>query len=294
MVEKDWWYSKNNIFEMNSDEIAEWLTKTDIVLVPIGSCEQHGPHLPISTDSLAAWITTKWAAEKAGVLHTPLVWTGYSPHHMRPPGRGAGTITLRASTFLEFLYDIGRSLIHHGFNKIVYVTGHTSNIKVIEPALRRLRYDTGALAVLFRADAEFIPLVKEIREEVIENPPEENPGWHGSEVETSLVLMYNPEEVKWDEAKKAITHAPNWLPKDKFTKKDGNPYVAFKGQESMIMIPMEHHEYSDTGIIGNPTRAKVEKAEKIYEIVANKFADFLGELKKIKVEIKNREFVDRI
>ena len=292
--QENWWYSKYNLFELTATDVQEWLKKTNIVLIPVGSCEQHGTHGLLNTDSLGAWIVAKKAAEKTKVLHTPLVWTGYSPHHMT---KGSGTITLRENTFRNLLYDIGHSLIHHGFNKLVYITGHTSNIKVIDPVLRTLRYKTGALAFLYRADAEVLPSIPEVRE-IFERPLDENPGWHAGEAETSLNLWYNAEavlphlkDIKWS---KDEIHAPKWLPQDIFTKKDGDPYVIFKGYEKLIMAPMEHKEYCDRGIIGNPEGASAEKAEKIYEIVTNLLVDFIEELKKLKTEVKEREFVDRV
>jgi creatinine amidohydrolase len=292
---EDWWYSKYNIYEMTATELSEYLKKVDIILIPIGSCEQHGTHGLLSTDGSAAWIVTKLAAEKVKVPHTPLIWMGYSPHHMKP---GGGTITLRESTFRDLLYDVGRSLIHHGFNKLVFVTGHTSNIKVTDPVIRQLRYETNALAFIFRADAEALPSIPEVRD-IIERPLDENPGWHAGEIETSLnllqnanaVLPYLKNEPKWS---KSEIHAPKWLPQDVFKKKDGDPYVIFKKYERLIMAPMEHSEYADRGVVGNPEGASAEKAEKIYKCVANILADFLEELKKIKVEVKVREFTNRV
>jgi creatinine amidohydrolase len=295
MVYPNWWYSKWNIYEMNATQLSEVLKKTDIVLIPVGSCEQHGTHGLISTDGLAAWIVTKLAAEKVEIPHTPLIWMGYSPHHMIP---GGGTITLRETTFRDLLYDVGRSLIHHGFNKLVYVTGHTSNIKVMDPVIRQLRYETNALTFIFRADAEALPLIPEVRK-IIERPLDENPGWHAGEIETSLNLLYNPDAVlpylrtlpRWS---KDEIHAPRWLPQDVFKKKDGDPYVIFKGYDKLIMVAMEHSEYADRGIVGNPEGASAEKAEKIYRCVADILAAFLEELKKVKVDVKNREFVNRV
>jgi hypothetical protein len=104
----------HNLIDCTQVDVKEWLKETDICLVPIGSCEQHGNHLPLRTDSITAEVITERAAQKAGVPHTPLVWCGYSPQHMREPGTGAGTITLRSTTLQAVLYDIGRSLIHHG------------------------------------------------------------------------------------------------------------------------------------------------------------------------------------
>ncbi len=275
-----------NLYELGYLDVQEWLKETDVVLVPIGSCEQHGRHLPVSVDGLAALQAVERAARKADVPHTPLIWFGYSPQHLGGPGQGFGTITLRPETYQALLYDVGRSLIHMGFNKVVFATGHTSNTKVIDGMMRRLRYETGALPCLFRADSEATPvLVKEL----LENPPEETPGWHGSEIETSTTMAYKESIVHLDRTDKDFTHAPRWLPQDRFTKQNGSAYVNYKGQD-MVYIPMDHREYSDTGLIGNPFRASAEKGDKILDIVSDYFAAFIRELKEFKVEATDRDY----
>jgi hypothetical protein len=96
------------------------------------------------------------------------------------PGKGSGNQT--AAPGERSAIAIGRSLIHHGFNKIIYVTGHGSNIKVLDPMLRTLRYETHAFIALYKAYSERdLSLVQDI----IENPKEETPGWHCSEMETA-------------------------------------------------------------------------------------------------------------
>jgi creatinine amidohydrolase len=277
-----------NIIDCSQVDVKEWLDETDIVMVPIGSCEQHGNHLPLRTDSITAEVITERAAKKANVPHTPLVWCGYSPQHMREPGKGSGTITLRSSTFQDLLYDIGRSLIHHGFSKIIYVTGHGSNIKVLDPMLRNLRYETGAFIAMYKAYSE---RDLSIIQDIIENPKEETPGWHCSEMETAQDMAYNMDLVRMDRANKEFVHAPKWLSKA-FSKVDGSAGVTFKGQE-YIVIPMDHHEYSDTGVVGNPFRATPEKGEKLFERFSDYLADFLKEIKKMKVEVTNRPFTSR-
>src|ERR671918_1242348 len=127
------------------DDIQAYLERRRTILIPIASTEQHGPHLPLSTDTITALEVSRRTAEQADVLYTPTVWTGYSPQHMRAAGQGMGTITIRAETLNSLLYDIARSLIHHGFNKLIFVNGHGSNVKVIDPVLRKIRYDTGAM-----------------------------------------------------------------------------------------------------------------------------------------------------
>ncbi len=277
-----------NIIDCSQVDVKEWLQETDICMVPIGSGEQHGKHLPLRTDSITAEVITSRAAKKAHVPHTPLVWAGYSPQHMREAGSGAGTITFRAATYQALLYDIGRSLIHHGFNKIIYVTGHGSNVKIVDPMLRPLRYETHAFIAMYKAFSERdLSLVADI----VENPKEETPGWHCSEMETAQDMAYDMKLVRMDRAIKEFTHAPTWMG-PAFSKPDGSAGVTFKGQEYFV-IPMEHHEYSDTGVVGNPFRATPEKGEKLFERFSGYLADFLKEIRKIKVEVINREFVNR-
>jgi creatinine amidohydrolase len=279
----------HNLYHCGYLDVREWLKETDIVLVPIGSCEQHGRHLPVCTDGIAAELPVQCAAKMANVPHTPLIWFGYSPQHMHPAGTASGTVTLRASTYQAVLYDVARCLIHNGFNKIVFATGHTSNTKVVDPALRTVRYETGAFVCVFRADAEAIP---DFAKDLLENPPEETPGWHGSEDETAEMMAYNESLVHLERTDKDFTHAPKWLDQNKFKKINGSPYVIMRGL-NVAWVPMDHQEYSDTGLIGNPFRATAEKGRKLIQRKAEILAEFCEELKKVKVEVRNREYTGR-
>lgn len=278
----------HNLAEMSWVDVQEWLKKTDIILVPFGSNERHGPHLPLGVDSYHTWETTVRAARKADVPHAPMIPYGYSPHHMYKLGQGAGTITLSARTVQSVVYDVAKSLIFHGFNKIIFVAAHGSYSQVIEPIIRHLKYETGAFVAWYKPFYERAigPL-----KDILENPPEETPGWHSSEMETSQIMRVRPDLVKMDRAVKELAHAPKWLG-PKFLKKDGVRTVEFGGAENIILA-MEHYDYSDSGVIGNPFRASAEKGEKIYEAQSGHLADFVDEIRKIKVEVKNRDFPDR-
>ena len=76
--------------EMSYPDVQAILKTTDIVLIPIGSQEKHGPHIPLATDSIATIMTTKGAAQKAKVPYTPMIPVGYSPHHMGRVNDGIG------------------------------------------------------------------------------------------------------------------------------------------------------------------------------------------------------------
>ncbi|MDX1416192.1 MAG: creatininase family protein [Candidatus Promineifilaceae bacterium] len=270
-------------------DIQEYLKVKDLVIVPMASLEQHGPHLPLYTDTITCVEMSKRVAEMIAVLHTPPVWLGYSPQHMHKPGMGRGTITLRSSTLLNVLYDVGRSLIHHGFNRIIFMNGHGSNVKVVDPVLRRLRYETGALIGFVKP---YMERYVGILQGLMENPPEETPGWHSSELETSQDLAWNEEYVRMDRAAFTKAHIPEFLPQT-FAKKDGMPDVEFEGY-NYFNFPMDHHEFIESGVIGNPMRATKEKGEEAFRRLSEHVARGILELMEVPVEVHDREFVDRV
>jgi creatinine amidohydrolase len=274
-------------------DIQEYLKTKDVILVPMASFEQHGQHLPIYTDTITAIEVSCRVSEMIGVLHSPPIWTGYSPQHMHRPGMGRGTITLRSSTLLNLLYDVARSLIHHGFNRIIFINGHGSNVKVVDPVLRKLRYETGALIGFVKP---YMENYVGILEGLMENPPLETPGWHASELETSQMLAHDVVEgtnyVRMDRATKTLAHIPDFLPKT-FAKKDGMPDVEFDGYK-YFTFPMDHHEFIESGTIGNPLRATAEKGEEAFRRYSDHCARGILELMKVSVEVHDREFVGRV
>jgi creatinine amidohydrolase len=281
--------STYNLGELSPVDIRSYLQEKDVVMIPIASLEQHGPHLPLLTDTIQAEEITRRAAAKAQVLYTPTVWMGYSPQHMYDPGAGTGTITIRPNLLLELWYDVGRSLIHHGFNKLVFVNNHGSNAKIVEPLLRRLRYDTGAMVAMSRLYGErYLALI----DDIMENPPEETPGWHSSELETSQVMAHDPSLVKMEHAAEDRAQAPQWLP-EAFIKKDGAPDVEFEGYQYFV-FPMDHGEFSRTGVIGNPMRATPEKGEEALNRYADHLVRAIDEFRPLEVSVTRRAFEERV
>jgi creatinine amidohydrolase len=267
-------------------DIQEYLASgKDTIIIPLGSVEMHGYHCPLGTDIYNAMEVSKRAAEKAGVLYGPPIRTGYSPQHLREAENGMGTLTFRGETVRAVIYDTVRSLIHHGFNRIIFANGHTSNTKVTDEVFRRLRYETGALLGMFKPYGErYLGII----DDLMENPEEETPGWHASEQETSIMMAYRPENVNMERAVIAEGHAPSWLP-DSFKKNDANPDASFKGYE-YFYFPMDHDEMADHGVIGNPFRATAEKGEQIFERFSTYLAEAIVELENVKVNITQRAF----
>jgi creatinine amidohydrolase len=270
-------------------DINAYLAQKDLIIVPMASLEQHGPHLPLYTDTVTAVEMSKRVAELIAVLHTPPIWMGYSPQHMHRPGMGRGTITMRSSTVLAIMYDTARSLIHHGFNRIIFMNGHGSNVKIVDPILRKLRYETGALIGFVKP---YMERYYGILSGLMENPPEETPGWHASELETSQDLAWNEGFVRMDRAEHTKAHVPEFLPRT-FAKKDGMPDVEFEGY-TYFNFPMDHHEFIESGVIGNPLRATREKGEEAFRRLSEHVARGILELMEVPVEVHDREFIDRV
>ena len=204
------------------------------------------------------------------------------------PGEGCGTITLSAETFRRVLHDIARSLMYHGANKIVFVSHHGSNTKPVDELLRQLRYKTGAFLAWYKTPTE---RECQVVKDILEGPPEETPGWHAGEMETAQVMAHDMEMVNMSLAVNDRAHAPRWMGPN-FSKIDGTASVKFQGSENII-VPMEHHEYSDHATIGNPFRGTAAKGTALFDREARHLADFLLEVKKFPFEVKERDYIER-
>lgn len=277
-----------SLLDLSPPDIRAHLEHDDTILVPIGSTEMHGDHLPLGTDIYNALEVSRRAAELADTLYAPALLAGYSPQHLRQPESGMGTITLRAATVCAVIHDVARSLIHHGFNRLIFVNGHTSNQKVLDPVMRQLRYETGALIAVFKPYGErYLGII----EDVMENSPEETAGWHASEEETSIMMAYRPDSVRMDRAVDARAHAPSWLP-EAFQKSDATWDAQFKGYE-YFYFPMDHDEMADHGVIGNPFRASADKGNEIFRRFAEYLAEAIVELRKAQVQVTSRQFISK-
>lgn len=274
------WRKKYRLIDMTTADVKRWLEKTDIVLLPVGSVEQHGDHMPLGTDIYTAMLVAYGAAEKADVPIAPEIWMGITPYHMHKPG----TITVRYQTFANIIYDVCRSLIHHGFNKIVVSAGHKNNFATISEVARKIRYDTGGALVISYYRGE---VAKEFGFPLFGLKGGDTR--HGGEMETAGMLCWNPELVQMDKAKTETIHNPEWFT-DAFKVSSVNT-TRFKGYP--IGLPLDHHEICDSGNLGDPRVANREIAEKIYVPVMDVLVDLINELRKIKVNVKNREFVEK-
>jgi creatinine amidohydrolase len=258
-----------------------------VILVPFASIEGHGHHCPLGTDSWMAQAVTERVAARANVAFSPLIPAGVSPQHLddRP-----GSLTIREQVFIEYLRDVCRSLIRNGWTKLVLVNGHEGNIPAVWNVMRRLKYETGALIV----GLDIGVLMKSAVSDITENPPEELPSWHASEIETSLMLAVDPEMVAWDLAKAEYPHTPAQVAGSSKFKQDAgfSKTIMFDGYQ--VFLPQENSDYSYTSTVGNPERATAEKGERILERFTHIGATLCEELKGLTADVHTTAFPDRM
>ena len=114
----------HSISDLTSREVAEHIARNPVAVIPFGSIEQHGPHLPNGTDTIAAEVVSEALADALDALYVPFGPYGVTPIHAGHPG----TINLRRTTFEALLTDICNELIEMGVNRLVFVNWHEGNI----------------------------------------------------------------------------------------------------------------------------------------------------------------------
>lgn len=245
--------------ELAWPDVAEFLLKHNVVIIPVGSCEQHGPHLPLDTDAYdALWLSLK-AAEKAGcALVAPPVYYGVSMHHMD----FSGTVTLYPDTLEAVAYEIATSLVKHGFRKVVFENGHGGNTQALESAAQRIKIDTGAFTVV-----DTVSLIPDYIEKHVETPYDA----HAGEFETSTSLANREEHVRMDRIKKPRLT----FPASKYTK------IGLGATGPKVYWGFRTRDISDTGVIGDPTKASKEKGMIGWEMAIERLAELLHELDKM-------------
>jgi creatinine amidohydrolase len=281
----------NNLQELGWGAVRERLKGDgcDTILVPVGSCERHGnPYTPLGLDGMVTLSVVERAARRADVLHTPLMPFGYAPHHMGRVSEGTGTVSLTVETYRRVLYDIGRSLIYHGFNKLIFVSFHSFNVTNAEEVLFALRHRTGAF-VAFYGGRE-TPEVQQI----LGCPPDQMAG----DLEASLALALLEPEASGrpeDYGRTFTIHPPKWLG-PAFSKRPGTGMaVGFQGAEN-IWIAMEDYEFVDPPAGGEERSSLATRAKglQLLDALAEHLAGFVLEVKKLDITVANRDFPDRV
>jgi creatinine amidohydrolase len=245
-----------------------------IPILPVGTMEQHGRHLPLKMDCLAADSVADEAAQRSNglLLAMPVVSYGYTTHVMDFPG----TITIHHETLIRFVVDIGLSLAYHGFKKMIIVNGHGSNAQPLELAARRIMLESDAWVgmanwwSLTEANAGFTETWRE----------SEVPGGaaHAGEAETSFALHMDPEAVRMDLAVDRVSAHNARKSKYHWVDIFASGPVKMDGYTST---------YTEDGTQGTPSLATAAKGHALFEEAVKNLVEF-GR------EFSEREFNPRV
>ena len=185
----------NQVKDMTWREVQERLREFPVVIVPIGSTEQHGYHLPIGTDVYLAEALAEKTAEKTGALVYPSIHFGYSWSWRDR----IGTVTIRQDILREILKDVVRSVERYGVKILIFMNGHEANRSLIKYAIREIQDETDVKVL-----GMFYPGMEEIYDKYMETPT-----WggmfHACEFETSLMLAVKPETVHMERGSAGIS-----------------------------------------------------------------------------------------
>lgn len=240
----------------------------DTVLLPFGSIEQHGHHLPLDTDCFIATALADRAAELAGdeglrLLVAPTINVTLSWYHMQFPG----TLRLTTPTFLAVFRDVCDSLFHHGFRSVLIVNGHGGNVAALSVAINDYLASTGRR----------LPVISwpELGGDVVAQL--NGPGLHAEEAETSLalalgqrVLMHNAVRDAYDR-KQAVREAG--LPWTSLGRYDAH----HRGPGASVPMDMLR-DITPSGVVGDATRAEAATGSKILDAVIPRIVQIAREL----------------
>jgi len=251
------------LHELKWTDVEEYLRHDDRIMIPWGSTEQHGRFAPLGTDTLSAIALAEDASRETGVIITPPMWYGWSPHHLVRPG----TISIRGEVLIEVLYDVVKSLAKHGFRKFVIINGHRIvNVPWMQIAAERAQRELKVKAVIF--DPAYMS--KEIVDKLGFGPV-----GHAEEIEISQMLYKYPHLVDLSKAK---DYAPEEKPLyhvDPRDPRDTLCYVPSTEDDMRRLI-----ESSGDSITGRPTQSSAEKGKKYHEYLVSRLIEVLEMLKR--------------
>lgn len=235
--------STRELAELSGPALASTLTAESIIVLPTGSIEHHGAHLPLATDLLMADLVSSKivdAAVETGLdvwRLAPLAYTKSDEHHW-----AAGTMWISWETLMRTVVEIGQSVANTPAQTLVFYNGHGGNIALLQVALREIRRLTGLRTFLMNAS---IPAG-----DGVEGPDERGFGIHGGYGETSMLMALRPDLVDMALAERAV---PDQIADFEHIKFNGGS-VAF-GWVS--------NDFGPSGVIGDPTGSNIEWGEQL-------------------------------
>ncbi len=253
--------------ELTWPEAQQRFKEVDVALLPVGAIEQHGPHLPLDTDSFDAAYLAHQVALRCGdpkPIVFPLIPYGVSYHH----DDFAGTISVTNETLAKMVYEVGMAAARNGISKLVIINGHGGNDATLNFAAQMINRDAHILACVDSGETSDFDIY-----ELVETPNDV----HAGEIETSTTLAVRPELVQTDKLREMTPRfSSRYL---NFTSKRGISWYAYTDR------------ISANGVMGDPTKASAEKGRRIWEIMIGHLVTFVEDLKRLSLdEIHQRRY----
>lgn len=261
--------------ELTWQEVDQYLKKDDILIIPVGSNEQHGAGAPLGLDTYAAIALAEDAAKNSGVLSAPPLWFGDSSHHSKFPG----TISIRPETLIELTKDILRSVLKNGFRKIVIINGHKSaNLPGLISAAKHVHeYDH---------PKSFISVIDPMKiARGIAGKTKDEPEHHAGELEISHLMYKYPHLIKKERL----------LDKNIDAEKIFSKYFAFdlfgggKDAIDIVWSSNEQRKFAPTGAFSASAKASSEKGKIYHDYMVKNITEFIDWLRKYEGPIGNQE-----
>lgn len=241
-----------NLPELTWEEVAEELKHTDLVVIPVGSTEEHGPHMPLAADTIQGIEVSRRIVGQLGnegirAVAGPAIPFGISLQLMDFPG----TITLTPATLEAVIKEVCNSLIKHGFRKLVLLVGHNENLGVMYSAVQELSQQPDVRVLM----VNWMPFLKRHYYEILKSKE----GGHGGEGETARVLASIPELVHLERAKAYHPKRREKLEYDEPIHTGGGVFDPPRGMKELTPV----------GSIGDPTVATAETGEICYDLIVD-------------------------
>jgi creatinine amidohydrolase len=261
----EWRYDRLTWPEMN-EAIAR--RPQPVVAIPIGAVEDHGPHMPLSTDNdiLETVLAECGRRAKGDLLVLPTIPFGLDEHHMDFPG----TIAIEMKTCIDYLTQVATSVARHGFTHLMIVNGHGSNAPICDLAARQCVLNTGIICASASFNAAINPALVQ---DILEAHRRGGPGSvaHAGEYETSMMLYVLPDYVQMDKAQRDIGQL-----KLKYFNWDHPDPVVYSWQDWWS-------RFSKEGIAGDAAAATREFGEILFEATVTRFVELIREFRTIPI-----------